>query len=246
MEAESTKEEEIEKMVKELEEGRAKFLRETGRAGSEDVNSMDPLLKALEGDDEYVRKLAEAAVGAVGGSMPEASGGDLSMQGDYLKKLAEVAAKGAAPTVPKQREQETEAKYLKSLIKGLGADSPEDRREIILKLGELGEAVVGPLITELENNSWIVRAGAALSLSIIGSASVGPLIEALQNKDWDVRRRSAQALGWIGDETSVPALLLALEDENAHVRIGAADALSIVGDSSVKSVLEKYRDDKLF
>lgn len=243
---ENTKEEEIEKMVRELEESRAKFLKETGKAGAEDAKSMDPLLKALEGDDKYVRKLAKAALGSVGGSIPDASLGDLSIEGDYLQKLAEVAAKGTVTQIPKHVEQKIDPKYLKALIEGLEADTPEDRREIVLKLGELGEAAVRPLISELENKSWLVRAGATLSLSMIGTASVDPLIEALQNQDWDVRRRAAQALGWIGDSTAMSALIQALKDENAHVRIGAADALAIIGDSNVKSMLEKYRDDKLF
>jgi HEAT repeat protein len=246
LEAESTKEEEIEKMVKELEESRGKFLKETGREASGHEESMDPLRKALEGDDEYLRKLAMAAMEAVGGPMPDTSMGDLNTQGAYLEKLAEVALKGVAPPVPKRVEQKIDSKYLKSLIKGLDADTPEDRREIILKLGELGEAAVRPLINELENKSWRVRVGATLALSMIGYASVDPLIEALQNKDWDVRRRVAQALGWIGDVKAASALSLALDDENAHVRIGAADALAIIGDSNAKSVLEKYHDDKLF
>jgi HEAT repeat protein len=239
-------EEEIEKMVKGLEESRAKFLRESGRAGTEPAQSMDPLLKALEGDDEHVRKLAMAAMEVMGGPITEAPVVDLSTERSYLQKLAEVALKGSAPNVPKQVVQKINQKYLESLIKGLGADSPEDRREIILKLGELGEAGVRPLIIELENKSWLVRVGATLALSMIGSDSVDPLIEALQNKDWDLRRRVVQALGWIGDIKAVPALILALDDENAHVRIGAADAISIIGDSNARKVLEKYRDDNLF
>jgi HEAT repeat protein len=233
-------------MVKYLEEGRVKFLKDTGRSGTEDAKSMDPLFKALEGDDKYVRKLAKAALGSVGGSIPDASMGDLSIEGDYLQKLAEVAVKGAVTPVPKHVEQKIDPKYLKSLIEGLEAATPEERREIVLKLSELGEAAVRPLITELESKSWFVRVGATLSLSMIGTASVDPLIEALQNQDWDVRRRAAQALGWIGDITAMSALIQALEDENTHVRIGAADALAIIGDSNVKSMLVKYRDDKLF
>lgn len=246
MEAESTKEEEIEKMVKELEQSRAKFLKETGRAATGPEESMDPLLKSLKGDDEHIRKLATIAMEAVGAPSPEASADDLNTQGAYLQKLAEVALGGAAPTGREQGNQKIDSKHLGSLIKGLGGDSPEDRREIILKLGELGEAGVGPLITELENKSMFVRTGATFALSMIGPDSVTPLIKALQNKDWDVRRRAAQALSWIGEVKAVPALILALEDENTHVRLGAADALSIIGGSDVKSVLEKYNDDKLF
>jgi HEAT repeat protein len=235
---ENTKDEEIEEMVKKLEAKRQGLFRKTRRfEEKEEEKYMDPLIKALEGDDENLRKLAEIALGTSGPPISGRSQEDLKNGINYIQKLAHVALKSEKGLVKTAGE---EKKFLQSLIEDLKTEDPEDRHEIILTLGNMGSDAIEPLIKALNDEDWIIRAGSTLALGMIGESSVEPLIQAMKSEDWDRRRRAAQALGWIGDKQAIPALIKALKDENDHVRMGAADAIANIGDSKGKAALSKY------
>ena len=77
---------------------------------------------------------------------------------------------------------------------------------------------------------------AAQSLAWIGEAAVGPLIEALGDEDWEVRRNAAWALGEMKEERAVEALIGALGDDRASVRIrGRGRSRRRRGRSSVRT-----------
>lgn len=50
----------------------------------------------------------------------------------------------------------------------------------------------------------------------------------LEDNDPDIRAQNAQQLGYLGDETAIPGLVRALDDEAAHVRMAAAHSLALL------------------
>jgi hypothetical protein len=79
-------------------------------------------------------------------------------------------------------------------------------------------AIVEPLITQLQNKDSYVRKEAAEGLAKIGKdgdvRAVEPLIAELQNGNW----MAAKALGKIGDVRAFEPLKVALQDEDKDVR----------------------------
>jgi HEAT repeat protein len=243
------REEEVEEMVKRLEEKRGGIFRKTRRVnGIEEEKYMDPLLKAFEGDDENLRKLAEVALGTFNRPMLGHPTQDLKGEIDYFQKLAQVALRSEEKLSGKAREKKArkDKKSLASLINELKNEDPEERHEIILTIGNMGVAAIEPLITALKEEDWFIRAGSALALGMIGESAIESLIQTLESEDWDTRRRAAQALGWIGDKRAIPALIKRLNDGNDHVRMGAADALANIGDTRGKAALTKFLKETRF
>lgn len=58
-------------------------------------------------------------------------------------------------------------------------------------------------------------------------------LSAIESSDWAVRLRAAERLACTGDQSAVPALLKALDDEVLSVRFAAARSLCILGRSDV-------------
>ena len=69
-------------------------------------------------------------------------------------------------------------------------------------------------------------------------------LQSLKNPDGYVRWKAAEALGNMGDETTVPALIEALDDKAAGVREFAAKALGEIGDSQAMEPLIDTLEDK--
>ncbi len=224
------KEEEIEEMVKELSERRANlFNRRPGLGSGAEEESFEKLKKALKGDDEYIRILAEAAMGSFGGG-DLSKKSDLSMESRYVRKLAESALKSESISNALDEEE---------LIKQLSSNNRLVKSRAIMALAELGEKSIKPLIKALSNEDWSIRNGATLALGVMEGLAVNKLIEALSESDWDTRRRAARALGLIGDERAVEPLIQLLHDREKLVRLEAADALSIIGGSKSKAAVQE-------
>jgi len=85
---------------------------------------------------------------------------------------------------------------------------------------------VESLIDMLANKDGMIREKARKSLVALGSPAVSSLIQALQTSELDqVRWEATKALGVIGDTTSIPTLVKALEDSDGDVTWLAAEAL---------------------
>ena len=69
-------------------------------------------------------------------------------------------------------------------------------------------------------------------------------LQSLKNPDGYVRWKAAEALGKMGDETTVPVLIEALDDKAAGVREFAAKALGEIGDSQAMEPLIDALEDK--
>jgi HEAT repeat protein len=98
------------------------------------------------------------------------------------------------------------------------------------------EEVVASLIAALEETVNIgLRNAAVEALVRIGSDAVGAAIEAMGRLEPEGRKLSVEVLGGVADARAVGALTRALADDDANVRVGAAEALgnaALAGDDA--------------
>ena len=101
------------------------------------------------------------------------------------------------------------------------------------------------LIERLKDEDEDVRRNAAEALVKIGEPAVEPLIKVLKDKNAKVRGDAAYALGRIGDKRAVDALIEVLrnEDDDALVRLSAAEALIRIGEPAVEPLIEALKDE---
>lgn len=140
-----------------------------------------------------------------------------------------------------------------ALVQALDDDDSHVRTEAVRALGLLDDAsVVGPLLRVFrhDSDSW-VRDMAITGLWLLGGPVViGPLVTSLldRNEPTHVRSSCADALGniaegWKLDEqprnTAMEALLSALQDEQAEVRLFAALALGKLRDPAAIPALQR-------
>ncbi len=133
------------------------------------------------------------------------------------------------------------------------------RRESILALGIIGSTkAVGMLVKALTDVDARIRAMAAVNLGKVGKkAALRPLLEVVQSKDFQ-KKESAEikaffdAIGMVGgSKESVIALQQLLERKSWFgrgkadgIRIGAAQALALIGTPEAMTILESGKDSK--
>ena len=124
------------------------------------------------------------------------------------------------------------------LLCALGDDDWRVRKEATLVAPALDhrEEVVASLVAALEDTVNIgLRNAAVEALVAIGPDAVGATIDALGRLDADARKLAAEVLGGVPDARGTVALSRALQDEDANVRVTAAEALgkaALAGDES--------------
>jgi len=120
---------------------------------------------------------------------------------------------------------------IRGLIRLLDHGSPEIQWRAADTLGTLGEPACDPLISIIDFPKVHVRIGAIEALGDLRNPrSVNHLVRKLKtDPDNEVRWVAALALGQIGDPGAVPALQLALKDNDRYVRYGAVKALETLG-----------------
>jgi HEAT repeat protein len=114
------------------------------------------------------------------------------------------------------------------LVRALGDEDWRVRKEGALVAPGLGrrEEVIAALIAALEETVNIgLRNAAVEALVAIGADAVGATIDALRRLDADARKLAVEVLGGIADARGTAALAVALDDEDANVRVAAAEAL---------------------
>ena len=114
-------------------------------------------------------------------------------------------------------------------------------------LGKIGDGqAVRPLMNALNDVDYKVREGAASALVKIGSPAVEPLCAALKGDDHAGSFGALVALGNIGDVRAVEPLLMVLkdEDQDAWVRLRAAEALGKIGDARAVGPLRAALNDE--
>jgi HEAT repeat protein len=124
------------------------------------------------------------------------------------------------------------------LLRALADDDWRVRKEATLVAGTLDrrDEVVACLIAALEETINIgLRNAAVEALIRIGADAVGATIDALGRLDAEGRKLSVEVLGGVPDARAVAALARALADEDANVRVAAAEALgnaALAGDDA--------------
>ncbi len=118
----------------------------------------------------------------------------------------------------------------RDLIEFVNADNDETRATAIYALRTRSTAdAVTALIAILSNPDSFLARTACDSLIHIGKAATPILIEALTHQNIQTRGLAARALAHIKDETSIPALFNALDDDSMIVQYWADEALERMG-----------------
>jgi len=114
------------------------------------------------------------------------------------------------------------------LLHALGDDDWRVRKEAanVAPLLERREEVVASLVAALSETVNIgLRNAAVEALIAVGSEAVGATVESLPRLDADARKLAVEVLGGVPDARGMAALMRALDDEDANVRVAAAEAL---------------------
>ena len=173
--------------------------------------AVEPLIKALEDEGEYVRRYAARALGEIGDARAvEPLNEALGDEDEYVRQYsAEALDKiGWVPETDGQRTAYLISTNWKLLV-------------------EWGESAVEPLIKALDNGGAYVRETAVKALGEIGDErAVEPLIGTLRDTNWNLRMVAAEALrkfgmqglqGFItagqGEELTVPELKTILKEK---------------------------------
>jgi len=132
------------------------------------------------------------------------------------------------------------------------------KREAIQALGLIGgQKAIGLLVRALTDNDVRVRCMAAINLGKGGKkAGLIPLLEVVQSKDF-YKRESAEikaffnAIGMVGSNEAIPVLQQLLEQKSwfgrgktDEIRMGAANAMAMVGTPEAKAILEEGKNSK--
>ena len=114
------------------------------------------------------------------------------------------------------------------LLRALGDDDWRVRKEAtgVAPALQPREEVVAALVAALEDTVNIGLRNAAVDALIeIGSDAVATVIGALVRFDADARKLAVEVLGGASDPRAIDAVVRSLDDEDANVRVAAAEAL---------------------
>jgi HEAT repeat protein len=96
---------------------------------------------------------------------------------------------------------------------------------------------IAALIEDIGSNSAATRNRAHRELVALGHAAIGPLLDALNTSTEYGRGQAAKALGDIGDPSTAPSLVRAMEDLKFDVRWMAARAVVSMGQPGLEELL---------
>ncbi len=177
---------------------------------------MPPLDELFSGDDER----AEAALNTIGGDSLPALEAALT-SGDLEQRW------WAACALSRLNDERATA----ALLTATADPDPSVRAIVLHGLGQLrAPEAVTPLLFALSDSSAYLARIATDALIHIGPPAVPGLIRALENDAMpQVRANAARALALIGDESTIPALFHALEDDSMMVQYWAEEGLERMG-----------------
>jgi len=132
------------------------------------------------------------------------------------------------------------------------------RREAITALGLIGGVKAINLLTRaLSDSDFRIRSMAALNLGKVGKkAGLVPLLEVVQAKEFNKKdpveiKAFFDAIGMTGSSEAIPILQQLLEKKSLfgrgkidEIRIGAANALAMIGTPEAMAILESGRNSK--
>jgi HEAT repeat protein len=213
---------------------RAKAETEKEAALKAHARAIAPLLRAAQGKDAGLRKLAIAALG------------DAREKTAVPLAVAELAVPGNARTAIISLGLIADTRATMPLLPFL--KDPKLRIDTAASLGEIGDVrAAGALLTELSDPEQQFRSRAIWALQCIGQPAVPQLLQALRSPDvyvakpmgaatpaesLGVARAAAQAFEAIPSVQAVPALVAAIGSSDGKVRASAAQALGWQGNQA--------------
>ncbi len=196
-------------------------------------NSFPGLQKNLQHKDWKIRLLSLKLIGFFGKDAAEVGKYIVPLLNDANTEVATEAQRTYQKITGVSKEGEN---VVERLIDNLRSSAPEVRRNAVRELGKMGTkaGVAIPALGEYIQS--LVGAGydndlaeAFKTLEQIGEASIPAVLKALKHPiDTKIRKMAAQSLGNYGSKgkNAIPALVLALEDQNYLVRKEAGISLS--------------------
>jgi HEAT repeat protein len=144
------------------------------------------------------------------------------------------------------------------ILKAFNHEENRVRREAVQALGLIGGSkAVGLLVKALTDNDVRIRCMAAINLGKVGKeAGLIPLLEVVESKDFYKRepveiKAFFNAIGMAGSNEAVPILQQLLERKSwfgrgttDEIRMGAANAIAMIGTPEAKAILEVGEDSK--
>lgn len=144
------------------------------------------------------------------------------------------------------------------ILKAFNHEENRVRREAVQALGLIGGSkAVGLLVKALTDNDVRIRCMAAINLGKVGKeAGLIPLLEVVESKDFYKRepveiKAFLNAIGMAGSNEAVPILQQLLERKSwfgrgttDEIRMGAANAIAMIGTPEAKAILEVGEDSK--
>jgi HEAT repeat protein len=181
-----------------------------------DIKGLTRLLKFEQ--DESVRREAAFAIGKITGPNSGAGAADENL--------------------------ESTKQSVEELITSLRSDDTQLQKQATMKLVEIGNPSVKPLLKSLKDPNWKIRWYASEVLGKIGDErAVAGLIETMGDENSGVRSKSLIALVEIG-EPSVDPLIRALSNDNWQIRRQAAETLGVIGlKKSVEPLIHTLEDE---
>jgi len=228
-----------------------------------DPRAVDPLIKALEGNDGRTSTVAEALV-KIGSPAVDPLIKVLGNKYWYVRDaaaeaLVKIGSPAVDPLIKALGDKDWNVHYLAakalvelkdpravdSFIKALEDKDYRVRDTVAKALVELKDPrAVDSFIKALENISWDVRYLAAKALvELKDPRAVDALIKAMEDKDCSIRNAVAEALGELKDPRAVDALIKALENkEDWHICYDCAKALVKIGPLAVDPLINVMED----
>ncbi len=144
------------------------------------------------------------------------------------------------------------------LQKALSHNEPRVRREAVQALGVISSPKVTPLLEKaLSDDDPRIRGMAALNIARVGRKTSLPiLLKVIQSKEFNKRdgaeiKAFFDAVGSIGDNEAIEPLKKLLEQRSwlgmgkkEDIRLGAANALAMIGTLEAKEVLEAGKNSR--
>jgi HEAT repeat protein len=142
------------------------------------------------------------------------------------------------------------------IFKGFNHQDPRVRREAVQALGLIGSPRASAiLVRALQDEDTQIRSLAALNLAkVVKKDSLPHLLEVIQSKEFHKREKAEikaffDAIGMIGSDEAPRPLQKLLEQKSwlgsgkkAEIRLGAANALAMIGTPEAKSILQSGRN----
>jgi HEAT repeat protein len=182
-----------------------------------DVRAVEPLLKALDDSNQWVRIVAAEALGQVRDrGATETLIYALSDNSIWVRRASVVA-------LGQIGDPRATSPLMERLLRPPDSEWPEELHDVIARaLGTIGEPAIKVLIDALDDPDVWVSSAAARALGQIGdSKAIVPLTELMKQENRWVHTAATQALAQIADARAVRAALTADEAPRAFWRLMA-------------------------